>query len=112
MGTVVFTMPTELFQGPWPFKLRSLPIICLYKINCSYLYFAEMYHYLLTAILQLAFWYSFKFIDIESSTILDFHIGIPFARVAKPMKAHLADYIFSQSHWMPNHPVAMFHNGW
>ena len=59
-----------------------------------------MYYYSLTAIFKVAYWYSFKFIDIESSTLLDFHIGIPLARVAAIIKAHLPDYIFSQSHWM------------
>ena len=60
-----------------------------------------MYYYSLTAIFKVAFWYSFKFIDIESSTLLDFHISIPMAIVVVPMKAHLPGYNFSQSHWMP-----------
>ena len=59
-----------------------------------------MYHYSLTAIFKVASWYSFKFINIESSTLLDIHISIPIARVAVPMKAHLPGYIFSQKHWM------------
>ena len=59
-----------------------------------------MYHYLLTTIFHVTYWYSFQFIDIESSTLLDIHISIQIARVAIPMKAHLPDYIFSQKHWM------------
>ena len=67
-----------------------------------------MYHFLLTAIFRTASWYSFKFVNIESSTLLDFHISIPNARVAVPMKAHLPDYIFSQNTGCApfNHPVA------
>ena len=61
---------------------------------------ADVCQYLLTAIFQTASWCCCKFIDIKLSTLLDFHISIPSARVVTPMKAYLTNYVFSQSHWM------------
>ena len=79
----------------------SLLIGISHHIFSFYWYWFEKAQWtLLTTIFQLASWCCFEFVQIVSSAVLDFHIGIPIARVAIPMKAHLPGYIFSQKHWM------------
>ena len=64
--------------------------------------------YLLTAIFWMANWYILKFIDIESLTSFDYHIGsltticvLVINMVIFPIPAHFPDYGFSKSqNWM------------